>query len=72
MKNDPFLADLTLKAKQHIQLNITVVYELSKVLHSNNSIETGIPVLHDSMGGNRWDCFSIGKRVGKLYGSLSI
>ena len=26
----------------------------------------GIPVLHHSMGGNRWDCFSAGKREEKF------
>ena len=30
----------------------------------------GIPVLHDSMGGNRLDCFSGGKRVGEMYGFI--
>ena len=30
----------------------------------------GITVLHDSMGGNRWDWFSGGKRVGELYGYI--
>ena len=30
-----------------------------------------IPVLHDSMDGNRWDRFSGGKRVEELYYSIS-
>ena len=32
----------------------------------------GIPVLHDSSGGSGWDFISGGKRVGYLYGSISI
>ena len=31
------------------------------------TIATGIPVLHDSIGGSGWDLVSGGKRVGELH-----
>ena len=56
--------------------NLTLIFPLLLFLFplfspSPSLSPSGIPVLHSSMGGNRWDLLSGGKGVGVLYGSIS-